>query len=238
MTLSDRGRDLPIAAGSSTIEIKPTEFSNRRSLPMPDRITRRLFTTLGAGVVIGSSASPARSDDNPEPTAQPKPVEAAFERDYPAPKFRPSWKKPQINRVLVADFVIYAHSDLDLTRQLLEKEPALLNASIDWGHGDWETALGGSSHMGRRDIVEFLLDRGARIDLFCAAMMGQLDAVKSFLTLQPHLIDAKGPHGFTLHFHAQVGGKDSANVLDYLQSIKKIELKLNPFLKKASEPAK
>ena len=44
--------------------------------------------------------------------------------------------------------------------------------------------------------------------------------------------DAKGPHGFTLHFHAQVGGKESENVLDYLQSIKKIELKPNPFLKK------
>ena len=51
--------------------------------------------------------------------------------------------------------------------------------------------------MGRRDIVEFLLEKGARIDLFCAAMMGQLDAVKAFLTLQPKLIDAKGPHGFT-----------------------------------------
>ena len=104
---------------------------------------------------------------------------------------------------------------------------------MDWGQGDWETGLGGASHMGRRDIVEYLLDRGARIDIFCAAMMGRLDAVKSFLTLEPKLIDAKGPHGFTLHFHAQVGGKESEPVLDYLQSIKKIELKPNPFLKKA-----
>jgi hypothetical protein len=45
------------------------------------------------------------------------------------------------------------------------------------------------------------------------------------------LIDAKGPHGFTLHFHAQVGSKNSENVLDYLQSVKKIDLKPNPFLK-------
>jgi hypothetical protein len=92
--------------------------------------------------------------------------------------------------------------------------------------------------MGRREIVELLLDRGARIDLFCAAMLGQLEAVRSFLTLQPKLIDAPGPHKLTLHFHAQVGGKDSENVLDYLQSIKKIELKPNPFLKKPVEPAK
>src|SRR5262249_43313671 len=142
------------------------------------------------------------------------------------------------NRLLVQDFVVYAHSELDMARKLLDKEPALLNATMDWGGGDWETGLGGASHMGRHDIVEFLLGRGARIDLFCAAMRGRLDAVKSFLTLQPGLIDAKGPHGFTLHFHAQVGGKDAEDVLDYLQSIKKVELKPNPFLKPSAAPAK
>jgi hypothetical protein len=125
-----------------------------------------------------------------------------------------------------------------MVKKLLDKEPLLLNASMDWGGGDWETGLGGASHMGRRDIVEFLLERGARIDIFCAAMMGQLDAVKSFLTLQPKLIDAMGPHGFTLHFHAQVGGSEAEKVLDYLQSVKKIELKPNPFLKKPTPPAK
>jgi hypothetical protein len=110
---------------------------------------------------------------------------------------------------------------------------------MDWGAGDWETGLGGASHMGRRDIAEFLLEKGARIDLFCAAMLGQLEAVKAFLALQPKLIDAKGPHGLTLHFHAQVGGKDSEKVLDYLQSIKKVELKPIPFLKApAGLPAK
>jgi hypothetical protein len=85
--------------------------------------------------------------------------------------------------------------------------------------------------MGRRDIVAFLLEKGARIDIFCSAMLGLLDSVKAFLKLQPKLIDAKGPHGFSLHFHAQVGGKDSAAVLDYLQSIKKLKMKPNPFLK-------
>jgi hypothetical protein len=91
--------------------------------------------------------------------------------------------------------------------------------------------------MGRRDIVEFLLEKGARIDLFCAAMLGQLEAVKAFLALQAKLIDAKGPHGLTLHFHAQVGGKDSEKVLDYLQSIKKVELKPIPFLKTPAQPS-
>jgi hypothetical protein len=161
-----------------------------------------------------------------------------FSRDYPAPGFKPSWKNQQINRLMVQDFVIFAHSDLDMTKKLLDREPALVNATMDWGKGDWESGLGGASHMGRRDIVGLLLERGARMDLFCAAMMGQLDAVRAMLTLEPKLIDARGPHGFTLHFHAQVGGPDAEPVLAYLQSIKKIELKPNPFLKKPAESGK
>ena len=51
------------------------------------------------------------------------------------------------------------------------------------------------------------------------------------LTLQPALIDARGPHGFNLHFHAQVGGDEAKPVLDYLQSIKERELRPVPFLK-------
>ena len=190
---------------------------------MSKPISRRSFAAATAGVVLGAGAAEASVPDGP--------TEAAFERDYSPPEFKPSWKSPQISRLLVQDFVIFAHSNLEMTAKLLEKEPALINSVMDWGKGDWESGLGGASHMGRKDIVELLLEKGARIDIFCAAMMGRLDAVKSFLTLQPKLIDARGPHGFTLHFHAQVGGKESAEVLDYLQSIRRIELKPNPFVK-------
>jgi hypothetical protein len=202
---------------------------------MSDPLSRRSFAALTAGLALGAAADPAAADDKPKTDAPPAPVgpsEAPFERDYPPPGFRPSWKKQQLNRQLVQDFVIFAHSDPAMTRKLLDKEPAVLNAAVDWGGGDWETGLGGASHMGRRDIVDLLLGRGARIDLFCAAMLGQLEAVKAFLTLQPKLIDARGPHGFSLHFHAQVGGKEAEPLLEYLQSVKKVELKPVPFLTK------
>jgi hypothetical protein len=202
---------------------------------MSDPISRRSFVPLAAGLALGATTT-MQADDKARTPAPAGPTEAPFERDYPAPGFKPGWKKPQVNRLLVQDFVIYAHSDLPMTKKLLEKEPAVLNAFMDWGGGDWESALGGASHMGRRDIVSFLLEKGARIDIFCAAMMGQLDAVKAFLTLEPKLIEAKGPHGFSLHFHAQVGGPEAGKVLDYLQSVKKVELKPNPFLKKAGDP--
>jgi hypothetical protein len=198
---------------------------------MSDQINRRSFATaFTASVVLGSEAFAA---DSPAVAPMPHavPTEAPFTRDYPKPSFNPSWKHPQINRQLVQDFVIFAHMDLAMVKKLLAREPGLINAYVDWGAGDWESALGGASHMGRRDIVEFLLEQGARIDIFCAAMMGQLDAVKAFLTLQPKLIDSRGPHGFTLHFHAQLA-PDGGKTLDYLQSIKKLDLPPNPFLKK------
>ncbi len=198
---------------------------------MRKSVTRRDFGFVASALVVGTVNSGAFAQDD---RAVPKtgPVEAPFERDYPAPSFKPSWKKQQVNRELVQDFVIYAHSDLEMVKKLLDREPGLLNGSVDWGGGDWETALGGASHMGRRDIVEHLLSRGARIDLFCATMMGLLEVVKSFLTLQPTLIEARGPHGFSLHFHAQVGGESALATLDYLQSVKQIELKPIPFLNK------
>jgi hypothetical protein len=204
---------------------------------MNDRgFSRRGFVATGVGALVAGGV--LRADEKPEATPQSVgPKESAFERDYDPPGFKPSWKKEQINRTLVQDFVIYAHSDLEMVKKLLDREPGMINGAIDWGGGDFETALGGASHMGRRDIVEYLLSKGARIDIFCAVMMGQLDAIKSFLTLQPTLIDAKGPHGFSLHMHAQAGGDESAAVLEYLQSIKKLELRPLPFLQKKEPKA-
>jgi hypothetical protein len=194
---------------------------------MSEPMNRRTFATaFAASVVLGSEAIGAE----PAPMPHGKPTEAPFERDYPAPGFNPRWQKPQINRQLIQDFVIYAHMDLGMVKKLLDKEPMLINSFMDWGGGDWESALGAASHMGNREMASFLLERGARMDIFCAVMMGQLDAVKAFLTLEPKLIDAKGPHGFSLHFHAQLAGDRAGIMLAYLQGIKRVDLPPNPFL--------
>ena len=74
-------------------------------------------------------------------------------------------------------FVDAAHRDLDKVKELLSEDNTLANATVDWGGGDWETALGACSHTGRREIAEHLLAHGARMDLFAAAMLGKLDAV-------------------------------------------------------------
>jgi len=128
-------------------------------------------------------------------------------------------RKPPITAELVQQFVAQAHVDLEQVKQLLAQEPGLLHAAQDWGGGDWETALGAAAHVGRRDIAQYLLDQGARIDLFAAAMLGKLAIVQALLTDNPGLVRAKGPHGIPLLRHAEVGGQEAAEVLAYLQSL-------------------
>lgn len=127
--------------------------------------------------------------------------------------------KARIDAALVEEFVGKAHGDLDRVRALLTEQPALLNASWDWGNGDWETALGAASHMGRRDIAEFLIEQGARGDIFAAAMLGHLDIVKAIVQAHPPTANAPGPHGIPLIRHAAAGGEASKPVADFLQSL-------------------
>lgn len=128
-------------------------------------------------------------------------------------------RPPALPGDLVREFVIAGHSDLVKVKEMLATEPTLLNATWDWGKGDFETAMGGAGHMGNREIAEYLLTQGARLDIFGAAMLGKLDIVQSFLTSWPNLKMSRGPHGFTLVQHATKGGELAAPVLKYLKEI-------------------
>lgn len=125
-------------------------------------------------------------------------------------------RPPPLGADLVKEFVVAAHGDLAKTQALLAEHPGLLNATWDWGGGDFETALGGAAHMGRRDIAEFLLGRGARPDIFVLAMLGHLAAVQAVITARPEALRCPGPHGIPLLAHAQRGGAEAAAVVDYL----------------------
>lgn len=107
---------------------------------------------------------------------------------------------------IVMEFVRIAHSDLNKVKEMLEEHPLLLNASWDWGGGDFETAIGAAGHMGHREYAEYLIGLGARYDIFVSTMLGHTDFVKSTIEMYPHLINSLGPHGFTLLHHAERGG--------------------------------
>jgi hypothetical protein len=127
-----------------------------------------------------------------------------------------SERAPALDPEAVEAFVAKAHGDLEYVRSALAAEPGLLNASWDWGGGDWETALGAAGHMGRRDIAEFLLGEGARIDVYVAAMLGEVETVQAILDAHPQARDAPGPHGIPLRAHAEAGGERARAVLELL----------------------
>jgi ankyrin repeat protein len=118
---------------------------------------------------------------------------------------------------LVASFVGSAHKDanLDKVTAMLIRDPKLVYASWDWGGGDWETGLGGASHVGSRKMARFLLEKGARIDAFCAAMLGEKDVVTAMVAADPGVVNARGPHGYSLLYHAAISGDtEMAEVLN------------------------
>lgn len=94
----------------------------------------------------------------------------------------------------------------------------LLYATWDWDGGDFETALEGAGHVGNKEIANFLISSGARTNLFVLTMLGKIEVVKSYLDAFPQYLNARGPHCFTFLHHAQKGGDDSKELLEYFQS--------------------
>ena len=127
-------------------------------------------------------------------------------------------KGPALDAAKVEAFVASSHGDIEAVRALLAEEPRLVNASWDWGGGDWETGLGAAAHMGRRQIALLLLEHGARLDLFAAAMLGYFGIVSAILAEFPAMRDATGPHGIPLVEHARAGGDDARAVLELLEA--------------------
>jgi hypothetical protein len=172
-----------------------------------NRLTRRHFVNhvvggaVAASTIGGASAAAQNSSDAPKNSS-------ALPNGFPS-------HDPALAREVVGK----AHFDLDTVKKLVEARPALARASWDWGFGDWESALGAASHVGRRDIAELLIAHGARPNIFTFAMFGQLDAVKAIITANPGIQRIHGPHGITLLAHAKAGGDAAKAVVDYLTSL-------------------
>lgn len=173
---------------------------------MSQHWSRRSFVSLSSGLgALGISAFATKAWAQ-APAAPPPPISAAdaFPSQDPA---------------LVKEAVGASHGNVKRIHELVERQPALARASIDWGFGDWETCIDAAAHVGNKPIAEFLLANGARPTIFSAAMMGQLDVVKAMVAARPGVQKIYGPHGITLLAHARAGGPDAAAVLQYLTTL-------------------
>jgi hypothetical protein len=120
---------------------------------------------------------------------------------------------------VVSAVVGASHGDAPKVAELVATYPELANAALDWGFGDWETALGAASHTGRREIADLLLRHGARPDQFALAMLGHVDGLRAMVAARPGLQRERGPHDISLLAHAQAGGEEAKLCLEYLESL-------------------
>ncbi len=112
---------------------------------------------------------------------------------------------PNIAPEIIAEVVGKSHFDLDGVKALVEKRPELSRSVWEWRFGDFESAIGAASHVGRRDIAVYLMNQGARPTLFTFAMLGHFNVVKSAIEAAPGIQEATGPHGISLLDHAYAG---------------------------------
>lgn len=163
---------------------------HRTNPPHPGGMKRRKFASAGLSA-LGFAPLFAQQADPPSGAIRPEPK-----------------RGPRQDLDLVKDFVVAAHNDanLDRIKELVAREPKLVLAAHDWGDGDWETGLGGASHIGSRKMAQYLLSQGARIDSFCAAMLAQREVVAALVAANPSIATTKGPHGYTLLYHVAIGG--------------------------------
>jgi hypothetical protein len=149
-----------------------------------------------------------------------------------APRPKPPPKPPALPSDKVQAAVGESHRSLEKVKKLVDETPLLANACWDWGGGDFETPLQAAAHTGQVGIAEYLLGRGARFDIYAAAMLGQLDMVKAMFALNPKAYEVPGPHGFTLLHCSRESGARGKPVHDWLvaQGVPDIDRLQLPFV--------
>ena len=190
---------------------------------MDSNYQRRRFIKSSAFGLIGITAFGNLSGKNPGEIENAENADTLF------------YRYPGINDTMASGVVGASHGNFDRVKELVTARPELAGASWDWGFGDWETALGAASHVGRRDIAEFLMSHGARPDIFTYAMLGMLNSVKEIIETIPGIQTHGGPHGITLLQHAKnrledknISAGDAANVknvISYLEGLGNADMK-------------
>lgn len=109
----------------------------------------------------------------------------------------------ELSQEMVEQFVIAAHGNEDLVRELHAQQPYLVNATWDKFN---ETALQAASHMGNRSIARYLISQGAHADINTFAMLGDAEQVARGLEADPSQAHAAGAHGIPVMYHAALSG--------------------------------
>ncbi len=128
---------------------------------------------------------------------------------------------PNVDPEIISEVVGKSHFNLERVKELVDERPELARAVWEWRFSDFESAIGAASHVGRRDIAQYLISKGARPTIFTFAMLGSYDVVKSMIDFSPNIQTTMGPHGISLLDHAYAGER----MKDKMRPIEKDNLK-------------
>ena len=106
----------------------------------------------------------------------------------------------------IREFVIAGHGNLEKVKDMLSKNPSLVNVEYRWNETDTETAIQAAAQVGSTPVAKYLLERGAPLEICTAAMLGLHDEVVRFLNANPGNVNAVGAHGIPLLPHTVWSG--------------------------------
>ena len=118
-----------------------------------------------------------------------------------------------IPKEFVNAFVMYSHFSFPQVRKWVVQCPDLLNTRAAWD----ELSVEAAAHMGRADIGNFMLDRGATYSLPTAVVFGPIADVKRMLAEEPHRIHERGAHSFPVLWYTAFG-EPKVEAAEYLIS--------------------
>ena len=107
-------------------------------------------------------------------------------------------------------FGVLMTGDTERLKGLLEQHPDLVNARNENG----DSLLLSAVYMGRKDLFDLLLEKGAGVSLFEASAVGLIDRVQEHVEKDPALVNAYSHDSWTpLHLASFFGHKEVANLL-------------------------
>jgi ankyrin repeat protein len=109
---------------------------------------------------------------------------------------------PALPWPIVNEYVGASHGNFARMKELLALCPTLLHANASWD----ELAVEAGAHVGFKDGVHFLLDRGAPLSLPTAAMIGRVETVRRLLAEDPRRIHEHGAHNMPPIWFPAIGG--------------------------------
>ncbi|MFK7695475.1 ankyrin repeat domain-containing protein [Paenibacillus sp. HJGM_3] len=107
-------------------------------------------------------------------------------------------------------FEAVKRKELEAVRSLCEERPELVNRRDAQGNSPILLA----AYYGARDIVAYLLEKGALLNLYEACALGKLETVRSLVQQKPELLNSYAHDGFTpIGLAAFFGHEDVARLL-------------------------